>query len=46
MYEAGLLVKEGATSAYTVEFDGYYYYVVFAVAPTLSDDICVMATRV
>lgn len=46
VFNAGLLVKDGDTDEYTVTYDEGYYYVVFAVAPSSSNDICIMATRV
>ena len=45
VYNAGFLVKEGVSDEYTVEYDGFIYTVVFAVAPTAGNDICFMSTR-
>jgi hypothetical protein len=45
VYENGLLVKDGATESYVINFDGYNYTVSFNSAPA-AVDICIFAARV
>lgn len=45
VYNAGALVKDGATAQYTITYNGFLYSIVFAVAPTAGNHICVMAVQ-
>lgn len=41
VFNAGALVRDGASDEYTVSFDGFIYTVSFAVAPGSGDDVTI-----
>jgi len=45
VFDAGALQKEGSGDEYTVSYNGYRYSVIFSVAPSNLNDICIVGVR-